>query len=174
MVEKFQVGVISSTHGVHGECKVFPTTDDMTRFSDLKSVMVETPRGNQEFEIEKVRYFKNMVIVKFKGIDDMDTIAKYKTCTLWVDRAHAVPLEENENYIADLYDLKVYLDTQNREEEPFGILTDVIVTGANDVYQVTDKNQKEWMLPAIKDCILEVNVEEGYMVVRLMKGLEEL
>lgn len=167
MEQFLRVGVISSTHGVRGEVKVFPTTDDPARFKLLKTVILDTGKEQKELEIEGVKFFKNQVILKFKGYDNINDIEKYKGMDLLISREDAVPLEENENFIVDLIDMTVVTD----EGETLGILTDVLQTGANDVYVVQTPDGKEILLPAIKDCILDVNVEEKRMRVHVLEGL---
>lgn len=170
MEEMLRVGVISSTHGVRGEVKVFPTTDDPARFRDLKNVTLDTGRGYLELEIANVKFFKNMVILKFKGYDNINDIECYKGRDLLIHRDQAVPLEEGEYFIADLIGLKVATD----EGEMLGTLKDVLKTGANDVYVVETKQGKEILIPVIPQCILEVNLEEGQVKVHLLEGLLDL
>ena len=119
MEQFLQVGVISSTHGLRGEVKVFPTTDDAARFQTLKNVVLDTGRKKLDLEIQSVRFFKQFVIVKFKGIDNINDIEKYKGKSLFVTRENAVELEENEYYIGDLIGMEVYTDDS---EERFGVL----------------------------------------------------
>ena len=167
MEQFLRVGVISSTHGIRGEVKVYPTTDDPERFLDLDEVILDTGREHKILEIEGVKFFKNQVILKFKGYDNINDIEKYLKKDLLVDRDHAVELGENENFIADLIDMEVVTD----EGKVLGTLTDVIETGANDVYAVKTPEGKEILLPAIRDCILDVNVDEKRMTVHVMEGL---
>ena len=167
MEQFLRVGVISSTHGIRGEVKVYPTTDDPERFLDLDEVILDTGREHKILEIEGVKFFKNQVILKFKGYDNINDIEKYLKKDLLVDREHAVEIGENENFIADLIDMEVVTD----EGEVLGTLTDVIETGANDVYAVKTPEGKEILLPAIRDCILDVNVDEKRMTVHVMEGL---
>lgn len=167
MENLLRVGVISSTHGVKGEVKVYPTTDDVNRFKTLKKVILDTGREHMELEIQSVKFFKNMAILKFKGYDSIDDIEKYKGKDLLVTRDQAVKLGPDENFIADLIGLTVV--TEDGEE--FGTLTDVIKTGANDVYEVKTKSGKEVLLPAIKECVLSVDLETGIVKVHIMDGL---
>lgn len=167
MEDLLQVGVITTTHGIRGEVKVFPTTDDSRRFEYLESVLLDTGKELCELEIERVKYFKQYVILKFKDVDDINDIEPYKGKSLYVTREFAVPLGENEYYIADLIGMEVYLEDQSR----FGTLKDVMETGANDVYIITMENNKEVLVPAIKDCIKEVDVEAGKMTIHLLDGL---
>lgn len=168
MEDLLRVGVIANTHGIRGEVKVFPTTDDKERFKDLKKVILDTGKEKLKFEVQSVRFFKNMVILKFKGIDNINDIEKYKGKDLLVTREDAVPLEEGEYFIADLIDLDVYDENGNK----IGILYDVMQTGANDVYVVRDEETgKEILLPAIDECVLDIDLEEGRVLVHLMEGL---
>lgn len=167
MEEFFQVGIITSTHGVKGEVKVFPTTDDARRFKRLKEVIVRTNKEEVALEVEGVKFFKQFVILKFSGIDDINEVEKYRKETLWVPRKNAVRLSRNEYFVADLMGLRVL----NEEEEEIGTLRDVMGTGANDVYVIDLKDGRELLLPAIKQCVLDVNVEEGFIKIHILEGL---
>lgn len=166
MEQYLQVGVITSTHGIRGEVKVFPTTDDPERFRDLKRVILDTGREQLSLEIQGVKFFKQLVILKFKGINDINDIEMYKGKSLLVSREDAVELEEDEYYIADLIGMKVTTDSGES-----GQLKDVIETGANEVYVVDFDNLGEVLIPAIRDCILYVDVENKEMKVHLLEGL---
>ena len=162
-----RVGVISSTHGVKGEVKVFPTTDDSARFKQLKKVILDTGREQIDLEIEGVKIIKNMVILKFKGYDSIEEIEKYKGKDLLITRDLAVKLGPDENFIIDLIGLSVVKD----DGEELGTLTDVIKTGANDVYEVKMTDGREVLLPAIKECVLNVDLEKKVVTVHMMDGL---
>ncbi|HIT68174.1 MAG TPA: 16S rRNA processing protein RimM [Candidatus Merdisoma merdipullorum] len=164
-----RVGVISSTHGLKGEVKVFPTTDDPERFRELKRVLLDTGREYLPLKITAVRFFKNQVILKFREFQDINEVERYRGCDLLITREQAVPLAENENFITDLIDLEVFDDGGQR----LGILTDVLQTGANDVYVVETDEGKEILLPAIPSCILEVDLEKERMLVHIPEGLLE-
>ncbi len=167
MEQFLRVGVISTVHGVHGEVKVFPTTDDPRRFLDLKEVLLDTGRGHLTLEIKNVKFFKKFVIIKFKDYDKIEDIEKYKGKDLLVSREHAVALEEDEYFICDVIGAKVITDT----EDELGILKDVLQTGANDVYIVETKAGKEVLLPVIKECVLSIDVENKVVLVHIMPGL---
>ena len=167
MEKVFQVGIISSTHGVRGEVKVFPTTDDMKRFKKLKEVLLDTGKETLTLEIEGVKFFKQFVILKFKGYDNIDDIVKYRGKSLFVPRENAVKLQKDEYFIADLIGLKVV----NEDGSFTGVLKDVMETGANDVYIVERQDGKEVLIPAIKDCILQVDFEKEQVLVHLLDGL---
>ncbi len=161
MEDLLQVGVITSTHGIRGEVKVFPTTDDAARFKKLKNVILDNGKERRDLEITSVKFFKNQVILKFKGIDDINDVEKYKKAPLFVTRENAVPLEENEYFIADLIGLSVTSD----EGEELGVIDDVLQTGANDVYVVKKAGANDLLIPAIKDCILDVDDKKAPLFV---------
>ena len=167
MEDLLKVGVITTTHGVRGEVKVFPTTDDAERFLELEYVLLDTGRELRRLDIKNVRFFKNLVILKFDGIDNINDIEKYKGKDLWIPREEAQELGEAEYYIADLQGLNVVLE----DGTEFGTLRDVMETGANDVYIIDSNEHGEVLLPAIKECILDVDLEKNTMTVHLMKGL---
>lgn len=167
MEERFQVGVISSTHGIAGEVKVFPTTDDVKRFKKLKQVILDTGKEELLLDITQVKFFKQMVILKFRQFDNINDVERFRGKSLYVDREHAVKLQKDEYFIADMIGMQVF----STEGEDLGVLDDVLQTGANDVYVVRDARGEELLLPAIKDCIREVDMEQRRMVVYLMPGL---
>lgn len=165
-----QVGAILDTHGLRGEVKVFPTTDDPGRYDYLEDVILEDKSGKQiTLVVEKVRYFKNLVIVKFKDLDNINDVEQYKKCNLYVTRENAVELEEDEYFVADLIGLTAKTD----EGEELGRIKDVLTTGANDVY-VIDTKEGELLVPAIHDCVQEVDLEAGVMTLHLLPGLRDL
>lgn len=167
MEDLLKVGVITTTHGVRGEVKVYPTTDEPERFLKLDYVLLDTGRELRKLEIKNVKFFKNLVILKFKGVDNINDIEKYKGRDLWIPREEGQELEEDEYYIADLLGMSVVLE--NGQE--FGTLKDVMETGANDVYIIDSAEHGEVLLPAIKECILDVDLEKNVMTIHLMKGL---
>ena len=170
MEDLLQVGIIASTHGVRGEVKVYPTTDDPRRFRRLKEVVLDTGREKLNLEIEGVKFFKQFVILKFKGLDNINDIEKYRQKSLYVTRKNAVRLQRDEYFIADLIGLKV----QDEDGTELGTVKDVIETGANDVYEVEMEDGRSLLLPAIKQCILNVDVENGMMQVHVLEGLLDL
>ena len=131
MEDLLQVGVITGTHGLKGEVKVFPTTDDKERFLDLEEVLLDTGDELLELKVEYCKFFKKFVFVKFEGLDDINEVEKYKRCPLLVTRDNAVELEEDEYFVADLLGLTIIDDSG----VTIGKLENVIETGANDVYE---------------------------------------
>lgn len=167
--DMLRVGVYANTHGIAGEIKVFPTTDDVTRFKKLKKIYLDTGKEMLEWEIANVKFFKNMVILKFKGINNINDIEKYKGKDLYITREQAVPLEEDEYFLCDVIDALVV--TEDGAE--LGTVEQVLQTGANDVYVVKGKNKKEILLPVIKDCIIDIDFENKVVKARLIPGLIE-
>lgn len=170
MEELYQVGAITQTHGIKGEVKVFPLTDDISRFKNMKNLLLDGGKeGYIELEVENVRQQKNLVILKFKGIDNINDIEKYKGKGLYVTKDNRVKLKADEYFIADLIGCEVYTD--ENPDEKFGEISDVMETGANDVYDIELTTGGNVLLPAIKECILKVDVEARRVDIHLLKGL---
>ena len=146
--EMLQVGVLTNTHGVRGEVKVYPTTDDVMRFKKLKQVFLDTGKEPMELQVTQARFFKNLVILKFKEFDNINDVEKYKSRGLYVTRENAVKLAPNEYFVADLI--------------------------ANDIYVLHKDGEDDILLPAIKDCVKNVNIEEGTITVHLLNGLRDI
>ena len=173
--ELLSVGQITSTHGLKGELKVYPTTNDPeVRFRELKSVILKTPKEEIPVTVESVRFMKNLALLKFKEFSGIDAVEKYKGAYVCVPRSEAAELGPDEYYEADLIGMDVITD----EDERLGMLTTVYHTGANDVYEIElegadgrDEKQRKVLIPAIKDCIKNVDVDEGIMTIHVMEGL---
>ena len=161
------VGKVVSTHGLKGEVKVYPLTDDARRLEDLEKVVLLSGRERLELTVSQVRYFKKLVILKFKEFTRIEDVEKYRGARLLVPREDAVKLEENEYFDCDLIGMEVMRDDGRR----LGALTDVLHTGANDVYEVETEEDGMVLLPAIRECILKVDAGRGIMEVHVMDGL---
>ena len=170
MEDLLRVGVITSTHGIRGEVKVFPTTDDPMRFKKLKKAVICGRRENVNVEIASVKFFKQYVILKFKEFDNINDIEQYVKKDLCITRENADKCEPGEYFICDLIGLDVITD----EGEHIGKLTDVLETGANNVYEVTADNGKTILIPVIDQCILDHNLEEKTVTVHMLPGLMDL
>jgi len=168
--ECLRVGTYVNTHGVRGEIKIYPHTDDINRFSDLKSLYMKTKKEIFECKVSSVKYFKNMVIMKIKGIDNINDIERYKGSDLYVTREQAVPLEEGEYFLCDIIDAKVITD----EDEEIGTVKDVLQTGANDVYIVKTPDNEEVLIPVIPSCVLDIDTENKLVKVHMLDGLMEM
>lgn len=169
MTDRFQVGVIASTHGLHGEVNVFPTTEDPNRFKKLKKVTLHTKRGEEiELDVQSANFFKKFVIVKFKQFNDINEVEKLKGCELTIERKDAIKLQPGEYYCADLIGLTIV----DEEGTVLGTLVDVIQTGANDVYEMKREDGEENVyIPAIKDCILDIDIENKQIKIHVIPGL---
>ncbi len=167
MQDRFQVGVITSTHGIAGEVKVYPTTDDIRRFQKLKHVILDTGKGERTLTVVNARFSKQMVILKFAEFSNINEVEPFRGKSLYVLREDAVPLEADEYFIADLIGMRV-VTTEGKE---LGTLFDVMPTGANDVYLVQDEEGRELLLPAIRDCVRRVDLDSGMITVYEMPGL---
>jgi 16S rRNA processing protein RimM len=171
MNAELRVGVIIRTHGIKGEVKVYPTTDSPFRFDEITHVKLKlNEKTVRELDIESVKHFKDLVILKFKGIDNINDVERYKGADLYIPREEGQELGEGEYYIADIIDIEVVTD----KGEHLGTVRDVLETGANDVYIVERPGQKDLMIPATEECILDVDIENNIMTVHLLDGLLDL
>ncbi|OOB78252.1 MAG: 16S rRNA processing protein RimM [Epulopiscium sp. Nuni2H_MBin003] len=169
-MEMFTIGKIINTHGIKGELRVLPTTEDNNRFKKLDEIYIQT-KELQKYTIESVRLHKNFVLLKLEGVDDINDAEQLKNYNIKIYRKDSLPLEQNEYYISDLYGLTV----KTQEGRVLGILDDILFSSANDVYVVkSEDTPKQLLIPAIKQCIIEVNIEQKYMIVNLLEGLEEI
>ena len=167
MQKYFEVGQIVNTFGIKGFLKVKPFTNEITRFEELKKVYICKKEKLEEVEIEEVKYHKDMVLLKVKGIDNMNEAEKVKGLYLKIDRKNAKKLPKDTYFIADLLGLDVYTD----EGEHLGKVNDIYPTGANDVYVIKDEIGKQVLLPGISDVIKEIDLENEKIIVHLLKGL---
>ena len=167
MLPNLEIGQIVNTFGIKGMVKVKPFTDDIKRFDELKTVYVEKNNNQTEYEIEEVKYHKDMVLIKFKGIDTVEQAEMLRNSYLTVSRDSVEKLEEGRYYIVDLLGLEVYTD----EQVLLGTLEDIFNTGSNDIYVVKDKQGKQILLPAIQDVIKQIDIENKKIIVHLLPGL---
>lgn len=176
MEQFLRIGVITRPHGVHGEVKVFPTTDYPERFEEVSEVILKGPAGDVRTAVEGVRYFKNLAIVKFGCFQAPEQVQGFSGCDIMIPREQAQPLAEGEYYIADLLGCTVIADDSSGEFSgiELGTVSDVLQTGSNDVYVVKQKSGRELLFPVIPECIRRVDVEQGTITVHIMKGLLDL
>lgn len=173
MEQFLRIGVLTRAHGVHGEAKVFPTTDSARRFEEVNEVIIKTPKKDIYTGIDSVKYYKNMAIVKFSCFNNPEEIQGLSGSDIMISRDQAQPLEEGEYYIADLIGCKVYADEESGEMSGrlLGTVKDVLQTAANDVYIVSTPSGGELLFPVIGECIKNVNIENSTITVHVMKGL---
>lgn len=167
MEEYFEIGQIVNTSGLKGVIKIKPFTDDITKFSKLKTIYISIKKELKEFKVEQVRFNKNMVFLKLEGIDTVEKAEQYRNFYLKIKRDKNEKLEENSYYIVDILGCKVYTDMQ----EELGEVIDVFSTGSNDVYVVKDSLNKQILLPAIKDVIKNIDIKNKKITVHLLEGL---
>ena len=162
----FRIGQIVNTQGLKGEVRVYPYVDDINRIDELENFYLDK-NFNQEFEVERVRYKGNMVIMKIKGVDSVEMAERLKTKNLYVSRENSVDLDEDEFFIADLIGLDVFTVAG----EKVGTLKDVLQYSANDVYVVKGDNDKEYLIPSTLKFVPEINIEEKKMIIDPIKGM---
>ena len=167
MQGNLEIGQIVNTFGIKGFVKVNPFVDDILRFDDLEKVYIRRNKEIKELQVEEVKYHKNMVLVKFKGIDKVEDAELLRNFYLEVDRENAIELEEGEYFIADLLGMNVLTE----ENEELGKLEDIFNAGSSDIYVVKTKEGKQILLPAISEVIKEINLKENKIIVHLLEGL---
>ena len=167
MKDMLRIGVVTTTHGLHGEVKVFPTTDDVKRFKKTDEVILITKQGNLTLHVESAKFFKNIVIVKFKEYNDINEVEGFRKCDLMVTRENALPLKEGQFYFCDVIGATVV----DEDGTAIGTIKDVIETGANNVFSIKTQEGKEVLFPVIPQCIKKVDVEAGIVKAHIMKGL---
>ncbi|TAH59445.1 MAG: 16S rRNA processing protein RimM [Gottschalkiaceae bacterium] len=166
MLEYISIGQIVNTYGVKGELKVYPLTDDIRRFDKVKIVYIEENQGLYKYEIQHIKYLNNIVIVKFKNVEDIESAEKFRNKYIKVHRNDAVKLPEDSFFVCDIIDTDVF----TVEGEPLGKVYDVIQTGSNDVFVVKTED-KEILIPALKTIFKEIDIIKGRIVVKLPEGL---
>ncbi len=162
-----QVGAVTTTHGVRGEVKVYPTTDDPLRFKKLKTVILFNGKDYREVKVQSVKFFKQFVILKLEGFDSMNDAETLRNAELLVSRDQAVKCEEDEYFIADLIGVSVF----DEAGLLLGKISEVYQTGANDVYEITQDSGNTFLIPAIKECVLNVSITDKRMTIHVMDGL---
>ena len=167
MLPNLEIGQIVNTFGIKGMVKVKPFTDDIKRFDKLKNICVEKNHTKKEYEIEEVKYHKDMVLIKFKNVDTVEQAEMLRNSYLTISRDSVEELEEGRYYIVDMLGLEVYTD----EQIQLGILEDIFNTGSNDIYVVKTQEGKQILLPAIQDIIKQIDMENKKMIVHLLPGL---
>lgn len=150
------IGQVVNTHGVRGEIKVLPLTDDPKRFNKIDEVVI----GGKTYKIEGRKYQKDRVILKLEGINSIEEIAKIRNKYVEVERKDAVKLPKDTYFVTDILKCKV-VDTEGFE---YGKVADVIETPNNAVYWV--KGNKEILVPVLRDIVLDINIEECLITIR--------
>jgi len=168
MEDYFRIGVITTTHGLKGQVKVYPTTDDPEKFETLKTCYLKGAKGEMKpLTITGCSYFKGLVILGFEEIQTIDDAIPLRQKELYCDRENAVPLEEGEYYLADIIGCEVFDEDGNK----LGVMEDYLETAAQDVYKIRRDNGKEFLVPAVDAFIKEVDVAGGRMVIHVIPGM---
>lgn len=165
MKKMLKVGKIINTHGVRGDLKVFPLTDYMERFEELSWVYVDG--SNEKLYIKNVKYMPTVVLLSFEGYEDINLVEKFKDKYLLIDESQRMDLPKDTYYIADIVGLDVY----TAQNEYMGKVKDIIQTGSNDVYVIEGGDNKEIMIPAVKEFIPEICLEEGKIIIDPIEGM---
>lgn len=173
MEQYFRIGVITSAHGIRGGVKVYPVTENPARFRDLQEVLFSQPQSDTvagTYKLRRVAFQNPMVLLEFEGIDTRNQAELLKGQQLWVSRAQAIPLSENEYYLADVLGMEV----RDENGELLGQVADILETGSNEVFQVEQPGMKPLLIPSIPECILTMDLQNKKMTVHLLPGLREL
>lgn len=167
MTKYLEIGQIVNTFGIKGMVKVKPFTDNIERFSNLEKIYIKNKSGQTEYKIQEVKYHKNMVLIKFEGIENLEQADLLRNSYLIVDRETEEPLEAGRYYIVDMIGLDVFTD----DNEYLGKLEDIYNTGSNDIYVVKNELGKQVLLPAIEDVIKNIDMDNKKVIVHLIPGL---
>ena len=167
MVDYFEIGHIDNTHALKGEMKVRNYSDNPKKFEELKSVLILMNGSYEEYEIENVRYQKDIVLLKLKTVDTIEQAEKLKGHSIFINRSEAKQLKQGEHYIADLIGSEVY-----ENDTLLGVVDDIFKAGGADVYVVKQKGKDDLLLPALSSVILDINVEEKKIKVAIPEGLK--
>ncbi len=167
MYQYLQIGKVANTHGVKGEIKVIPLTDNIERFNNLDWVYIDRFGNMERRNVLGVKFFRSLVILKLEGINNMNEAEALKGMFLLVDRENAVKLPENTFFICDIVGCEVFEENGNM----LGVVKDVLQTGSNDVYVVGNKNGQDILIPALKSVVKEVSTEEKKIIVSIPEGL---
>lgn len=165
-MEYIVVGKIVNTHGIRGDIKVYPHTNDMERFSTLKRVYIGEEKLS--FEIENVKYHKGMILLKLKDFNNINEVLKFKDEFIFVDELNKIKLPKDNYFIYELIDCKVF----DLDGKLLGYIKDVLQNSSNDIYIIKDKD-REYLIPAVKEFIKEVNIREKKIIIDPIEGMIE-
>lgn len=165
--ERIRIGRIVNTHGLRGEMKVYPLTDDPERFGEIAYLFIG--QDEKKKKILSVKYHKNMVLLKIEGIDTIEKAEALREEYLFIDRENLRELGEDEHLIADLIGLEV-IDVSGRK---IGRLKDVLSYAANDVYLIESAEGREYLIPGLKRFVPEIDMEKGRIVIDPIEGMIE-
>lgn len=166
-MDLFKIGQITAPVGIKGEIRVYPYTEEMTRFSAVEKLLIE---GEKYFRaVEKFRRDKNLAVIKLEGIDDRNMSEMLRGKNLFVNKED-FSLEEDSYYTEDLIGMRVV----NDNGEAIGILKGIVSNPAHDLYEIEKNDGKTFMLPAVKQFILAVDTDTKTITVNLIEGISEI
>lgn len=163
MADLIEFGKIVSTHGLKGEVKVYSYTDNADNILKLKKVYID----GTKYEVQSMKPFKNMFIMKLKGIEHIDETERFIDKMCFREIVQGESNEDEGYFVKDLVGISVLDESENE----IGILKEIFNTGANDVYEVTLKDGKAIYLPAIKQVVKKIDIKSRKMIVKIMEGL---
>lgn len=162
------IGKIINTHGLQGEVKIFPLTNDVDRFSILKKAFIGEDK--EEVNISGVKYHKGIAILKFKEFNDINQVLRLKDNYIYVDEDNKIVLPKDEFFIHDLIDCKVF----DLDDNYIGMVKDIIQGASNDVYVIFNEiNSKEHLVPAVKEFVKSVDIENKLITIDPIEGMIE-
>ncbi len=164
--EFLEVGEIVGTHGVRGEMRVNPWCDSPAFLKKFKKLYLDE-KGEKSLDVKSAREHGNVALLVVDGIDTVEKAQAMRSKVLYIKRDDA-RLQKGNYFIAELIDCTVY-DAED-ESIIYGVISDVSETGANDVWHI-EKDGREYLIPAIKDVVVSVDVEEGKILIRPLKGI---
>lgn len=168
MEDFFRIGVITTPHGLKGEVKVYPTTDSPDRFDELEDCFLKIGNEYKKVTCTGVKYFKEQVILKFAEFNNINEVENFRQCEIYVDREHAIPLEEGEFYLADIIGIKVY----DEDGKYLGVMKDYMETVVQTLFIIErEDGGKDMMVPDVPEYIIDVDVENMKMIIHTIPGL---
>ena len=167
-MEKIKIGKIVNAVALRGEVKVYHYSDYKERFEELDKIIVVKKKSTKQYTIEKVRYQKDMVILKLKGVDDRNAAEELRESDIYITEEDLRELPEDTFYVRDLIGCKV---VNAETEETLGEIADVLQNSAQDIYQIKTEGGKEILVPAVGDFVEEVNIEEKLVRINVIPGL---
>ncbi len=162
------IGKITNTHGIKGEVRVYPLTDNIERFSDLDKVYIG--EAKRQASVKTVRYHKGLAILGFEEFDNINQVLDFKDQYLYIDDEDRIVLPEDRYFIFDLIGCEVF-DMANKS---IGHIVDVILNMGNDVYVIKNhKGDKEYLIPAVKEFIKTIDIDKKKIVIDPIEGMIE-
>ena len=161
-----EIGQIVNTYGIKGFIKVVPFLDYKEQFKDFHKIYIDLNKKNEEFFIEQVKFSKDLVLLKLKGIETIEQAEMFRNQYIKIERKD-IKLEEGAHFIVDLLGLEVYTE----EGTLLGNIKEVLQPGCNDVYIIKNSENKEILIPVIPEVVKKIDIENHKVIVHLLDGL---